>query len=677
MTRNRFRQPRKAKAGAGSKSVEALRLASELTASGRLDQAEEIYRQMVALAPGDPVANYNLGVVLLKADRHADAVKVNRRAWTARPAMAVAHNHLGLSLSSLGRKAEALDAFRNAVTANPLLAVAHANIGRILLEAENFVEAESSFRSAIRLGPTAVAPRTNLSDLLRNCGRLADAEGEARAATALAPNSHIAWNVLANAMRMLGRAAEAAAMFRRALTIEPESAMAHNNLGNALRDLGDAKGAIEAYRAALRLAPESANSHSSLIFTLDFDQDSTTEEQQAERDQWWRNHGERFARNILPHPNVADPDRKLRIGYVSAHFNQSSSASTFGPVILGHDSALFDVICYSGTVTEDRITGKFKNVVARWRSTLGVDDDRLARQIREDGIDILIDTVGHMAGHRLGTFARKPAPVQVTAWGQANGTGLRTIDYLLSDQVMISEDERPLFAEKIVDLPSLMTYAPSFGAPDVVSPPAIARRHITFGSFNREGKVTPETLALWGTVLAAVPNSRLLLKYTGWAAEDHRARALAALGAAGIDPERIEFRGRTGHVAHLAAYADVDIALDPIPISGGITSLEALWMGVPVINIRGRTAAGRSAASFMATLGLGDWIAESPDDYRRLAVAKSADLQGLADLRRRLRPMLLASPIGDTLAYTRAVETAYRAMWRRWCASQIAPRAAE
>lgn len=264
-------------------------------------------------------------------------------------------------------------------------------------------------------------------------------------------------------------------------------------------------------------------------------------------------------------------------------------------------------------------------------------------------------------------FAQKPAPVQVTAWGHATGTGLRTIDYLFSDPVSVPDAARPLFAEAIYDLPCQITFEAAPYAPNVTELPARRRGAVTFGCLNRLGKVLPEVLQLWARILTAVPGSRLLLKDGALDDPTRRASILDTLAAHGIGSDRIDLRGGTPRPEHLATFGEIDISLDPFPQNGGASTWEALWQGVPVLTKLGNSAPGRLSGAILSSIGLTEWIVESERDYAALAIAKSSDLVGLAALRQQLRRIISASPAGNPVRYTRAVEDAYRTMWRRWC----------
>jgi predicted O-linked N-acetylglucosamine transferase (SPINDLY family) len=360
----------------------------------------------------------------------------------------------------------------------------------------------------------------------------------------------------------------------------------------------------------------------------------------------------------------------LRIGYVSADLRRHSVATCMLAILEHHDPAVVDVVCYSNSLEEDDYSERFKAVASHWRRVKGLSDEELAEQIRADGIDILVDLSGFSQGHRLLAFARKPAPVQVTAWGYATSTGLDAIDAFFADPVVVPPHEEHLYAERIVHLPNVLCYAPPLAPPPIVPPPALSSGIVTFGSYNRGAKFAPAVLEAWARVLHAVPGSRLVLKPLLADDEATQERILGPLARNGIAAERVEILGRSGHDEHLASFGLMDIQLDTFPHNGGITTLDGLLMGIPCVTLRGARVSGQSSASFLTTLGIEDLVAHSIDEYVEIAARLAGDLGRLAHERATLRERLLTSPIGDAGQYTRAVEAAYRGLWREWCAGR-------
>jgi predicted O-linked N-acetylglucosamine transferase (SPINDLY family) len=355
------------------------------------------------------------------------------------------------------------------------------------------------------------------------------------------------------------------------------------------------------------------------------------------------------------------------LGYVSADFRRHSAAATFRPVLQHHDKSQFEIVCYSCSVAQDERTEEFRRIADRWVDAAQLSDQMLAERILADKIDILVDLSGHSAGNRLATFARKPAPVQVTAWGHGTGTGLPTIDYLFCDPVTMPQDVRHFFAEKLYDLPCIITTEPPPAGLHPSDPPVLANGHVTFGVFNRMAKVSDEAVAVWTDILNRVPHARLLLKDASLDDEAVRVGLTERFAAHGLSPDRIEFLGFTPREQHLGAFASVDIGLDPFPQNGGVSTWEALHMGVPVVAKLGRVPASRLTGAILSSLGLHDWVAESAEEYAAIAVERAAMPEQLRQLRHTLAATIANSASGNGERYTRAVEHAYRAMWQEYC----------
>ena len=368
---------------------------------------------------------------------------------------------------------------------------------------------------------------------------------------------------------------------------------------------------------------------------------------------------------------AADADRPLRVGYVSADFFHHPVGRFLEPVWAAHDTSRFIINAYSGVVREDALTDRLRAHASQWRQTLGLSDDELEEQIRADDIDILVDLAGHTGGNRLTVFARRPAPVQVSWLGYFNTTGLPAIDAVFMDADTVAPGIERQFVEEVVMLPdSRFCFNPPPYAPAVGRLPCQRRGFVTFGSFNNLTKVTPQVLALWARVLDQVPGSRLILKWKTLRDAGERSRLAASFAAVGGDPTRLDLRAASAHVDMLAEYGDIDIALDPFPFSGGITSCEALWMGVPVITWPSMRPVSRQTFGFLNLLGLADeLVANSADRYEAIAASLARAPDRLGALRAELRGRMQASALCDAPRFARNLEAAYRRLWIQRCAA--------
>ena len=459
------------------------------------------------------------------------------------------------------------------------------------------------------------------------------------------------------------------ACYRTALALKPNYAEAHNSLGVALQGQGKLDEAVASYRQALALMPDFASAHSNLIFALDLMMGLDTSALQAERRRW----GEVHAAALFGAPsfdNTPDAERRLRIGYVSADFREHSAAVVFGAMLVKFDAAAFEVFAYSNSTKEDAHTRLFQQSVTCWRKIVGLSDEAVADLIRRDGIDLLVDLSAHSGGNRLLVFARKPAPIQITAWGYSGGTGMKAMDVFFADPVVVPPDEKRFYAEEVRYLPSAVGAFFPNPFPAVNALPALSAKGVSFGSFNRLAKVSGEAYKAWAQVLLAIPASTMVLKASELDDTGTRDRVIEHFIQAGVDPERLTLLGKSSWSDHMAAFNRIDLSLDPFPQGGGVTTLEGLMMGVPLVALRGTTLGARGSASFLSTLGLSDWIAETQAQYVEIAVHKAQNLSALAELRQQLRPRFTASVIGDARAYARAVEKEYRTLWREWCARQ-------
>lgn len=642
-----------------------LRRAKALHAAGRLAEAGGAYQSILRRAPRHPDALLHLGEIAGTMRLDDQAVALIRASLELRPDSAEAWNSLGVVLATRGDDRQAVDAFARARSLAPDRALILANLGRAYARAGEAEKAAALHRDCIALEPANPAHHVDLGNaLLARKDAPAALDGFARA-LALDPDSVDAGIGYGLALAAQNRMYDAADRFRELARSHPQLAEAHYNLAVALFRAGRLGEAIAPFRAAVACDPSNAVTHANLVFALDLDPAIGPEEALAER----RRFGARHClppSAIEPHGNDrTDPARRLRVGYVSGDFLAHSAADVIAPIILNHTAAV-DVVCYSEVREPDAVTEAFRSAVPHWRESWRMDDGALASQIRADEIDVLVDLSGYSKGNRLTAFGRKPAPIQVQAWGHPLGSGLATMDYLLSDPVMIPDEERRFFVETVHHLSSCFHYQPVENAPVVTPPPSDSVGTITFGTFNRVVKINDDVVRCWAEILDRVPGARLLAKDIAFDDAAARDRFAAMFAARGIEPDRVIFRGRTSKHAHLAAYAEVDVALDPFPQTGGVTTFEALWMGVPVVTLYGTRPQGRVSASLLSILGLRDHIARCSSDYVAAAIRAANDRCRLRALRMRLRDQILRSILCDHAAFVAEVEQAYRVFWQRW-----------
>jgi predicted O-linked N-acetylglucosamine transferase (SPINDLY family) len=504
---------------------------------------------------------------------------------------------------------------------------------------------------------------------LRDLGRPDEAADACRQAIRLLPNHAAAHNNLGNALAESGRVSAAADAYLRAIELQPGFVEAENNLGTCRERQGRLDDAIACYRRALAARPGYRAAHDNLLVALQYHQDTDPAELLEEHRRWYRRHAEPLAATIRPHDNDRDPERRLRVGYVSPDFRQHPIPFFVEPILASHDRKQVAVHCYVDLVRPDAVTERLHGRADVWRDVTGLSDDRVADIIRRDAIDILVDLAVHAPHNRLLVFARKPAPVQVSYLGYANTTGLPAIDYRLTDAHVDPPGRTDAYQpEELVRLPdTFCCYQPPADAPDVGDPPALASGRITFASLNRLPKLNPVVLSLWARVLAAVPGSRLLLQANGLADRDTREHLVSRFGRQGIDPDRLELLGWGTFADYLANLRRTDIGLDTFPFNGHTTSCHALWMGVPFVTFAGRLPVSRVGGTLLSYLGLHELVAETADAYVEIAARLAGDLGRLHTLRIKMRERMQTSPLLDAKRFARVVEDAYREMWRRWC----------
>ncbi|MDO8653799.1 MAG: tetratricopeptide repeat protein [Undibacterium sp.] len=462
------------------------------------------------------------------------------------------------------------------------------------------------------------------------------------------------------------RYSDAIASYHRALEIEPEHVKTLNNLGEALSALGASDEAIACFEKALENKPDYLNAYHNLLLRMQYSILPTQREVFARHTGFAETFEAPLKASWHCPSNTRTFDKRLKIGYVSADFRNHAVATFIEPVLANHDKSAFEIFCYFNDSRQDKVTERIQIYVDHWFCCLGISDEELAERIRSDGIDILIDLSGHTAGNRLLTFAHKPAPVQLTYLGYPGTTGLSAMDYRITDLYADPHGSEQYYSEKLLRLPnSLCCFRPVIDMPEIMPLPALVNEFITFGSFNNSSKIDQSTISLWTEILIALPSSRLLMTTTP---EGERRESIAKkFEDAGVARNRITFRETVPSHEFHQLFQLADIALDPLLITGGTTTCESLWMGVPVIVLVGQRFIHRVGYSFLSSAGLSHFGALTKEEYVRIALETAADIPRLAKLRDSMRAQITASPLMDQARFTCHFEKALRDAWKNWC----------
>jgi len=635
----------------------------------RFDEARAIQEKGLALNPNFPMALSNLGNTLMHLGQAREAIELHDRAIKLKPDYADAYCNRGMAELALEMAAEALQSFDRALFFQRTHQEAMAGRGMALVELRNHEAAEIALNAALALKPTNAKVLAHRGRLHLQLLHLDQANADVDAALALAPTLELALRTKATVSLMLHNATQAMVASKKLLEINPKSMIAINLMGVCFASHGEIEAAIEHYDRAMEIFPAYEDAITNKIFAMDFLPGANFAMLQAARKYWWDNIGAFIPQRELQ-PRNLDPDRRLVVGYASADFRRHSAAFIFAPVLRHCDHANFEIICYSSSPRQDETTDEFRSYADRWVDAAQLSEEQLADRIEADGVDILVDLSGHSAGTRLRTFARKPAPIQVSAWGAPTGTGLKTIDYVFADPVAIPEAARPEFAEKIYDLPCILTItepAPGLHRPDL---PMLRNGYVTFGSFNRIDKISNEVVQVWSRLLRELPGSKLVVKHHALEDSGIRDGLVGRFVELGVSADCVVCLGANAREDHLKQYAEIDISLDPFPQNGGAGTWESLHMGVPVVAKLGQTTSGRAAGAIIKAIGLDDWVVEDDEVYIAVAKRFAGDPAALAALRRELPGRIAASAAGNGVTYTRHVEAAYRQFWREYCAAQ-------
>ncbi len=594
--------------------------------------AAPVLQQAVKLWPTNPEIQFHCGGVMLEVGRPDLALQHFDIAIGLRPSWSDAHNNRSAALSRMGRVDEAIASAERAVATGKNYA-AMANLCAAY-------SAQGATEKSLAYGEQAVRQSNGTNAMaLINYGV---------------------------ALRADWRLEEAAGSQQRAIEVsQGQDYMAWSNLGAIFNLMGRNHEAMDVTQRAVELTPQNAALYGNQIMFLDLLPETTLLEALCRRRHFSYVFEQPLKRQWRPHENDRSLTRKLRVGYVGADFRQHSAAHIHGAVIRAHDPEQVEVYVYAGNRYEDEVSAKIREAPAlkEWVMTSSMPDNALAQRIWDDKIDILVDCASYTSGGRLITFCHKPAPIQAHAWGYANGTGLESVDVFLADRVIVPDEYDFGYSETVVKMSSLLTFDSFLDLPPPGPPPVKKNGYITLGSYNRVEKISDPILAIWCEVMKALPDSRMILKFGGLEGETAE-RLKAKFAHHGIAPARVETRGHTPREEHIRQYSEIDMMVDSWPHVGGITTLEAALMGVPCITLLGPRAPSRVSASILTSLGMIDWIAETPEQYIQIAVEKANT--DLSELRAGLPARLKSTTVGDPVRYTRELEEVYRTLWQQW-----------
>lgn len=636
----------------------------------QFQRAVDSYIKAIALAPERPYYYFNLGNVLCDMERFDEAVGAYLKALEVKPDYAEACNNLATTLQATGKPSEAHSYFQKAVQINPGYIEAHINMGNCLRDMGRFDEALSCYHKAMVYKENSAEAYYNAGVVLHDTGNLDGAIVYYLEALKYNPDYAAAHNNLGNMLAEKGLLSEAIAHYRKTLTLLPDDIETYNNLGNALKDQGNLSGAAAMHRQSLVADPHNHRIHSNLLYDLHYTHELEPGEMYQEHLGWAKQHAGHLLPDKRVYKNPPEPDRRLRIGYMSPDFRNHSVAFFIEPVLASHDHTRFEIFCYSDVVHPDGVTQRLKSVAHVWRDIRRMTDEYAAELINDDGIDILIDLAGHTANNRMLVFARKPAPVQITYLGYPNTTGLAAMDYRLTDALADPPGVTDTFyTEQLVRMPEgFLCYLPPPYSLAPAEPPVLKSGAITFGCFNNLSKISSDVIAVWSRILQRLPEARIIIKAKALCDDEAKNMLKEKFNGHGISGERLLLTGYIPSATeHLLMYNSIDISLDTFPYNGTTTTCESLWMGVPVITFEGTSHVSRVGVSLLSQTGLHEFIAQDSDQYVDIAVELADTTEKLRALRAGLRDRLKASFLTNPHVFIHHLEAVYRMVWEKWC----------
>ncbi len=629
-------------------------------------EAISYFQKAAALNPGSAEIFFQYANACFAVKDYLSAVPLYEKAIKIDPGKADYYGNLGATHINLGNDEDAKIPLDQAILHDPNHTNGHFYLGKIYHRRGDMDAAIKCHLQALKNAPEFVDALFDLANIYRKTGDLTEAANLYGKVLELRPDFMEAHSNFGVVLRNAGNPQAALKCFEKANEIDPNVAEVHTNMGAIYGDAGDLKKAKSCFERAFEIDPSLSSVLSNLIFIEDLDLQIDQAGQQSSRQNWDKLFIAPLADTIMPHDNDRTPDRKLRIGYVSGDFKNHSACHGFASLIFDHDRENFEVYCYDNNFNHDEMTVKLRLAADGWRSISGKPDKTVVEIIKHDQIDILVDLSGHSSGNRLPVFGYRPAPLQVNGIGHSP-PGISTIDYRLTSEFSTPKAEEFLYPELPLYLNCPIGYKPPDPSPDVVPPPMLSNGYVTFGSFNRINKITQNVYPVWAEILHAVPGSKLLFKCKNMENEGLSEKIREIFNNLGISDDRLILLGQTGQYKHLEAINQVDICLDPFPHGGGITTLDCLWMGVPVLGqISDTKMSGRSNLVICGPLGMDEWATRSNETYVQAALDWAFKPAELAVLRNQMRVRFDKSYFN----FAKDVETAYRAIWERWCKTE-------
>ncbi len=638
----------------------------EFQCKGRLEDALSCYHTALRLDPLLHGVYNNMGAALQDLGRLTEALSCFEKAVRLKPDYVEAYNNMGNVLQRMGKTDDAISCYEKALEIRPDLSEVHNNIGNAYQTRGDLSNAVLNYQKALSLNPKNAQAYCNLGNIFQTGGKIDDAISCYQKAIQLNPNNPEAYTNMGAALKHRGELKASEKCHQKAIELRPDDAVAFNNLGGTFKHQGKIAEAITCYRKAFQIKPDYAEAHSNLLFAMHYDASNDAKKIYQESISWARRHIPKTLNKFAHHRPSAATNAKLKIGYVSPDFRSHSVSYFFLPLLKAHHRGEVEIFCYGEVHRSDEVTEQIKTLADQWRSTVGLSDDAVAQRIYEDGIQILVDLAGHTSNNRLLVFARRPAPIQITWLGYPGTTGLADMDYRITDALADPEgDAEPCHSETLIRLSGgFLCYAPPRICPNVSDLPAFKKNGVTFGSFNNLSKVNEQVIALWSQVLLRTPHASLVMKSKQLRDDDTKARYFKLFAEHGVPSSRIELLpAAPSTLEHLEFYSRIDIGLDPFPYNGTTTTCEALWMGVPVLTLKGKRHSSRVGTSILTRIGLEELVAVNQEAFIEKAIALSGDLDRLALLRKGMRQRLKESPLCNAAYFASSVENAFKKVW--------------